>query len=131
MAEPFTVVEADQVYDVYAGTDVPGEFRPLTDALGAEQVAITLIRVPPHCDFEQGTGHHHREIEEIYLVARGTPTMPDLRPGRDLRFPRYPMEMSDSASVRAIEVLAGLGGCLPEVVDLGAAIAIARTRDRP
>ncbi|MFA4930097.1 MAG: cupin domain-containing protein, partial [Patulibacter sp.] len=36
---------------------------------------MTLIRVPPHCDFEQGTGHRHAETEEIYLVTRGTLTM--------------------------------------------------------
>jgi len=73
--EAFSVADADQVADVYAGTDVPGEFRPLTEALNAEQVAITLIRIPPHSDFEQGTGHHHDEIEELYLVTRGTLTM--------------------------------------------------------
>lgn len=71
----FTIVDADQVADAYEGSDVPGEFRPLTDALGAEQVAITLIRIPAHCDFEQGTGHRHEEIEELYLVASGTLTM--------------------------------------------------------
>ena len=47
----------------------------LTDALAAEQPAVTLIRVPPHSDFEQGTGHFHAELEELYLVARGTLTM--------------------------------------------------------
>ena len=36
---------------------------------------MTLIRVPPHSDFEQGTGHFHEEIEELYLVTRGTLTM--------------------------------------------------------
>jgi len=71
----YTVVRADDVNDFYAGTDVPGEFRSLGGALGAQQVAITLIRVPPHSDFEQGTGHYHDETEEIYLVARGTLTM--------------------------------------------------------
>jgi quercetin dioxygenase-like cupin family protein len=71
----FAVVRADDVPDHYAGTDVPGEFRRLTGALGAEQVAITLIRVPPHCDFEQGTGHYHDHTEELYLVTRGTLTM--------------------------------------------------------
>ena len=60
--------------DHYEGSDVPGEFRRLTDALESEQVAVTLIRVPPHSDFEQGTGHYHAEIEEIYIVARGTIT---------------------------------------------------------
>ena len=78
----FTIIRADDVADVYAGSDVPGEFRPLTRALEAEQLAVTLIRVPPHSDFEQGTGHHHEELEELYLVTRGTLTM---RFGDDVR----------------------------------------------
>ncbi len=71
----YTVVRADDVDDAYAGTDVPGEFRRLSDALGAEEVAVTLIRVPPRSDFEQGTGHYHDEQEELYVVTRGTLTM--------------------------------------------------------
>ena len=71
----YTVVAADGVEDAYADSDVPGEFRALTEALGAEQIALTLIRVPPRSDFEQGTGHFHEQIEEIYLVTRGTLTM--------------------------------------------------------
>jgi quercetin dioxygenase-like cupin family protein len=71
----YAIVRPDDVDDVYAGSDVPGEFRPLTDSLGAEQIAVTLIRVPPHSDFEQGTGHFHDELEELYLVTRGTLTM--------------------------------------------------------
>jgi mannose-6-phosphate isomerase-like protein (cupin superfamily) len=70
----FAIVRADDVANPYDGTDVPGEFRSLTDALGAEQVAVTLIRVPPHSDLEQGTGHTHSEIEELYIVAKGTIT---------------------------------------------------------
>jgi uncharacterized cupin superfamily protein len=72
----FAIVHADEADDTYEDDgDVPGEFRRLTDALGAEQVAITLIRVPPHSDFEQGTGHSHEETEELYLVTRGELTM--------------------------------------------------------
>jgi mannose-6-phosphate isomerase-like protein (cupin superfamily) len=71
----YTIINADEVDDVYADSDVPGEFRALSDALGTEQVAVTLIRVPPHCDFEQGTGHYHEEQEELYIVTRGTLTM--------------------------------------------------------
>jgi mannose-6-phosphate isomerase-like protein (cupin superfamily) len=71
----FTVVNADDVEDYYDGTSVPGEFRRLGDALGCEQLGVTLIRVPPHSDFEQGTGHYHDEIEEIYVITRGTLTM--------------------------------------------------------
>ena len=67
----YTVINADDVDDVYAGTSVPGEFRPLSDALATEQVAVTLIRVPPHSDFEQGTGHYHEAQEELYLSPAG------------------------------------------------------------
>ena len=78
----YAIVAADQVQDVYERSDVPGEFRRLTDALDCEQLSVTLIRVPPHSDFEQGTGHYHDEVEELYLVTRGTLTM---RFGDDVR----------------------------------------------
>jgi mannose-6-phosphate isomerase-like protein (cupin superfamily) len=71
----FAIVDPDDAEDAYAGTDVPGEFRSLTGALGCSQIAATLIRIPAHSDFEQGTGHFHDEIEELYLVTRGTLTM--------------------------------------------------------
>jgi mannose-6-phosphate isomerase-like protein (cupin superfamily) len=71
----YGIVGPDEVEDVYAGSDVPGEFRSLTGALGCGQLAVTLIRVPPHSDFEQGTGHFHDEVEELYLITRGTLTM--------------------------------------------------------
>src|SRR4051812_21009327 len=87
----YTIVDPDEADDAYAGTDVPGEFRRLTDALGCEQLAVTLIRVPPNSDFEQGTGHFHDEVEELYLVTRGTLTM---RFGDEVR------EVSAPAAVR-------------------------------
>jgi mannose-6-phosphate isomerase-like protein (cupin superfamily) len=71
----FTIVNADDVKDYFAGSSVPGEFRRLSEGLGCEQLAVTLIRVPPHSDFEQGTGHYHEQIEEIYVITRGTLTM--------------------------------------------------------
>jgi len=71
----YSVVRADDIGDAYAGSEVPGEFRSLKDALGAEQVAVTLIRVPPHSDFEQGNGHYHEQLEEIYIISAGTLTM--------------------------------------------------------
>src|ERR1700760_2377817 len=78
----YSVVDPDDVENHYADSDVLGEFRSLTEALGCEQLAATLIRVPAHSDFEQGTGHFHDEIEELYLVTRGTLTM---RLGDDVR----------------------------------------------
>lgn len=71
----YTVIKADEVEDYYADSDVPGEFRSLKDALQAKQLAVTLIRVPPHSDFEQSTGHFHDELEELYIVTSGVLTM--------------------------------------------------------
>lgn len=71
----YSIVQADEVEDAYADSEVPGEFRSLKEALGTEQVAVTLIRVPPHSDFEQGSGHFHEKVEEIYIVTGGTLTM--------------------------------------------------------
>jgi mannose-6-phosphate isomerase-like protein (cupin superfamily) len=71
----YKIVNAWGVKDSYADSDVPGEFRRLTSHLEAEQLSATLIHIPPHSDFEQGTGHFHDELEEIYLITRGTLTM--------------------------------------------------------
>jgi mannose-6-phosphate isomerase-like protein (cupin superfamily) len=83
----YAIATPDDAEDAYAGTDVPGEFRSLTSALGCNQLAATLIRVPAHSDFEQGTGHFHDEIEELYLITRGTLTM---RFGEDIRMVSAP-----------------------------------------
>jgi mannose-6-phosphate isomerase-like protein (cupin superfamily) len=87
----YSIAIADQCEDAYEGSDVPGEFRRLTEALGCEQVALTLIRIPPHSDFEQGSGHRHEETEEVYLVTRGTLTM---------RFDEAVEEVSAGTAVR-------------------------------
>jgi mannose-6-phosphate isomerase-like protein (cupin superfamily) len=71
----YAIVDPDEAKDSYEGSDVPGEFRRLTGELGCEQLAATLIRIPPHSDFEQGTGHFHDQVEELYLLTRGTLTM--------------------------------------------------------
>jgi hypothetical protein len=39
MADGYRVVDADEAEDAYADSDVPGEFRSLTEAVGAEQLA--------------------------------------------------------------------------------------------
>ncbi|HUA75080.1 MAG TPA: cupin domain-containing protein [Solirubrobacteraceae bacterium] len=92
MEPDYTVVHPDSVEDAYAADEsVRGEFRSLTKALHCEQLAATLIRVPPHSDFEQGTGHFHEEIEELYLLTRGTLTM---------RFGDQVQEVSAPAAVR-------------------------------
>jgi mannose-6-phosphate isomerase-like protein (cupin superfamily) len=93
--EGFAIVDPDEVENPYEDSEVPGEFRRLTDELGCEQLAATLIRVPPHSDFEQGTGHFHENIEEIYLLNRGTLTM---RFGEEIRTVRAPAAVRVSAS---------------------------------
>jgi mannose-6-phosphate isomerase-like protein (cupin superfamily) len=93
--EGFAIVDPDDVQNPYEGSDVPGEFRSLTEQLGCEQLAATLIRVPPHSDFEQGTGHFHGEIEELYLLSRGTLTM---RFGEEIRTVSAPAAVRVSAS---------------------------------
>ena len=90
----YQIIQPDEARDSYAGTDVPGEFRRLTGALGCEQLAATFIRVPPHSDFEQGTGHFHEHIEELYLVTAGTLTM---RFGDDVRCVTAPSAVRVSA----------------------------------
>ena len=87
----YTILKADEVRDVYEGTDVPGEFRPLKNALKTKQLAVTLLRIPPHSDFEQGTGHFHDELEELYLITKGTLTM---RFGDDI------VKVSEGSAVR-------------------------------
>ena len=47
--------------------------------------------MPAHCDFEQGTGHTHDELEELYFVTRGTLTM---------RFGDHVQKVSAPAAVR-------------------------------
>jgi mannose-6-phosphate isomerase-like protein (cupin superfamily) len=83
----YAIVDPNDLEDPYAGSDVPGEFLSFTEKLGSSQLAITLIRVPAHSDFEQGTGHFHDEIEELYLVTKGTLTM---RFGDDIHSVRAP-----------------------------------------
>jgi hypothetical protein len=78
----YAVVDPGAVADLHDATDIPGEFRPLTEALDTRQLAVSFVRVPAHTDFERGTAHVHEEVEELYLISRGTLTM---RCGDDFR----------------------------------------------
>lgn len=42
MSGAYSIVAGEQAEDAYAGTDVPGQFRRLTKALGCAQLALTL-----------------------------------------------------------------------------------------
>src|SRR5437764_1549557 len=93
----FAIIDPNTVEDPYDGSDVPGEFRRLTDSLDCQQLAVTLIRIPPHSDFEQGTGHFHHEVEELYLITRGTLTM---RFGEEIRTVSAPAAVRVAAHTR-------------------------------
>ncbi|MBJ7518315.1 MAG: cupin domain-containing protein [Solirubrobacteraceae bacterium] len=68
-----------------------GEARSYTDALGAEQVALTLRSMPPGTGGRGSYGHRHERQEELYLVVAGTLTAKvgddviELGPGDALR----------------------------------------------
>lgn len=49
--------------------DFPGELGSLTEALGADLLALRLDRVSSHPDLEQGIGRFHEHSEEIYPVT--------------------------------------------------------------
>lgn len=87
----YTIASPDEARDPYANSDVPGEFRSMTALLGTDQLALSCVRVPPHSDFDQSTGHYHDQLEEVYLLVRGTLTM---RFGDDIR------QVSAPAAVR-------------------------------
>jgi mannose-6-phosphate isomerase-like protein (cupin superfamily) len=108
----YAIVDPDEVEDFYAGSEVPGEFRRLTDALGGEQLSATLIRVPAHSDFEQGSGHFHDEVDELYLVTRGTLTM---RFGEDIRTVSAPAAVRVASQTRRSHRNEG-----PELVEMWA-----------
>lgn len=72
-----------------------GEMLSYTEALGAEQVALTWRRMPPDTGGRGSYGHRHRTQEELYLVLAGqvTAKVGDdevvLGPGDALRVPPH------------------------------------------
>jgi mannose-6-phosphate isomerase-like protein (cupin superfamily) len=68
--DDYTITHAEEVADVLG--DYPGEMRMFTEAIGAEQVAFTYRRMPPHSGGKGSYGHSHRTQEEVYFVISGT-----------------------------------------------------------
>ena len=68
----YVIVRPAGVRDNDGDSDMPGEFRRLTEAFGGNPLAVTLMRIPAHSDVEQRRGQLR---EEIYFVTRGTLTM--------------------------------------------------------
>jgi mannose-6-phosphate isomerase-like protein (cupin superfamily) len=65
----YTVRRAEDAPDVLG--DYPGEMRPLTHVIDADQVAITYRRMPENTGGKGSHGHYHRTQEEIYFVVSG------------------------------------------------------------
>jgi len=70
----YTLTERGQALDYMAQYPGYGEMRSYTDALGAEQIALTWRKMPPGTGGRGSYGHRHRTQEEIYLVLAGTVT---------------------------------------------------------
>ena len=68
----YSVVERSEAADWMASYEGFGEMRSYTDALEAEEVAITWRLMPPDTGGRGSYGHRHKDQEEVYLVIRGT-----------------------------------------------------------
>ncbi len=68
----YTAIQLADAPDVLG--DYPGEMRMLTDALEAEQAALSWRRMPPDTGGRGSYGHRHKTQEELYLVVEGTLT---------------------------------------------------------
>jgi mannose-6-phosphate isomerase-like protein (cupin superfamily) len=70
----YTVVPPERATDYMAEYPGFGEMRSYTEALEAEQVALTWRRMPPGTGGRGSYGHRHRTQEELHLVTAGTVT---------------------------------------------------------
>lgn len=68
----YTIVKAEDAHDWMAEYPGYGQLLTYTEALGAEQVAITLRRMPAGTGGKGSYGHRHKLQEEIILVIDGT-----------------------------------------------------------
>jgi mannose-6-phosphate isomerase-like protein (cupin superfamily) len=67
----YGVAKRDDAVDWMAEYEGFGEMRSFTDAIGAEEVAVTWRLMPPGTGGKGSYGHRHRDQEEIYFVIRG------------------------------------------------------------
>jgi mannose-6-phosphate isomerase-like protein (cupin superfamily) len=87
----YTIVQLVDVDDILG--DYPGEMKPMTEALGNEQVAITHRRMPQHTGGKGAYGHRHKTQEEIYFLVSGRlqvkvgDDVHDIGPGTAVRVP--------------------------------------------
>jgi mannose-6-phosphate isomerase-like protein (cupin superfamily) len=70
----YTIVERQNAFDYMAAYPGYGEMRSYTDALDAEQVALTWRTMPAGSGGRGSYGHRHKSQEEIYFVVSGEVT---------------------------------------------------------
>jgi uncharacterized cupin superfamily protein len=67
--QPYTVIDLEEAEDILG--DYPGEMKPLKNALGTTQIAITHRRMPAQTGAKGGYGHLHKTQEEVVYVMSG------------------------------------------------------------
>jgi quercetin dioxygenase-like cupin family protein len=67
----YTVLEGEDAIDFMSDYPGFGQMLSYTHGLGAEQVAITLRRMPPGTGGKGSYGHRHKTQEELILVVDG------------------------------------------------------------
>lgn len=65
----YKVAKLDDIKDVLG--DYPGDMKPMKEALGSEQVAITYRRMPKGTGSKGYYGHIHQKQEEVIYVISG------------------------------------------------------------
>jgi uncharacterized cupin superfamily protein len=70
----YTKVARADTFDFMAEYPGYGEMRSYTQALGAEQVALTWREMPPGTGGRGSYGHRHKTQEELVLVLDGEVT---------------------------------------------------------
>jgi uncharacterized cupin superfamily protein len=67
----YTVLEGENAVDFMSDYPGYGQMLSYTQGLGAEQVALTLRRMPPGTGGRGSYGHRHKTQEELILVIDG------------------------------------------------------------
>jgi uncharacterized cupin superfamily protein len=68
----YTILKGEDAFDFMSEYPGYGQMLSYTEGLGAEQVAITLRRMPPDTGGRGSYGHRHKQQEEIILVVDGS-----------------------------------------------------------
>jgi uncharacterized cupin superfamily protein len=72
LSSGWSITTREDADDWMASYEGFGEMRSYTRALGCDQVAVTLRRMPPGSGGKGSYGHRHPDQDEVYLVVKGT-----------------------------------------------------------